>query len=272
MKNFIIALLALVAIVVFSSLFVIKEGERGIVFQFSKIQRDAAGSVVVFEPGLHFKLPLIENVRILDAKVQTLDDPADRFVTAEKKDLLVDSYVKWRIKDFGKYFLSTTGRTDRADDGRGHRRRGGRCRQGRAGDVRHQHAAGLRIKSHMPNPMRIFNFTSRDNAHTGASEVSDPAFEHTAKSVNERLPQIQTGHHVEAFASLPIAILCSVLNDIQVDTAQGNAALLEQFPQTAKATFKRMTFHCFVIGSHHGAIFQNRYFLGSEKQLCGPGF
>lgn len=115
MKNFIIAILALVAIVVFSSLFVIKEGERGIVFQFSKIQRDAAGSVVVFEPGLHFKLPLIENVRILDAKVQTLDDPADRFVTAEKKDLLVDSYVKWRIKDFGKYFLSTTGRTDRAE-------------------------------------------------------------------------------------------------------------------------------------------------------------
>jgi len=115
MKNFVIALLALLAIVVFSSLFVIKEGERGIVFQFSKIQRDAAGNVVVFEPGLHFKLPLIENVRILDAKVQTLDDPADRFVTAEKKDLLVDSYVKWRIKDFGKYFLSTTGRTDRAE-------------------------------------------------------------------------------------------------------------------------------------------------------------
>ena len=135
-----------------------------------------------------------------------------------------------------------------------------------------QHAAGLRIKAHMPNPMRIFNFTSRDNAHTGAGEVSDPAFEYAAKSVNERLSQIQTGHHVEAFASLPIAILCSVLNDIQVDTAQGNTALLEQFTQTAKATFKRMTFHCFVIGSHHGAIFQDRYFLGSEKQLCGAGF
>ncbi len=40
---------------------------------------------------------------------------ADRFVTAEKKDLLVDSYVKWRIKDFGKYYLSTGGRTDRAE-------------------------------------------------------------------------------------------------------------------------------------------------------------
>jgi len=116
MKNFMLALLALIAIVVYSSVFVVQEGERGIVFQFSKIQRDAAGAVVVFEPGLHFKLPLIENVRTLDAKVQTLDDPADRFVTAEKKDLLVDSYVKWRIKDFGKYYLSTGGRTDRAEN------------------------------------------------------------------------------------------------------------------------------------------------------------
>jgi membrane protease subunit HflC len=116
MKNFMLALLALVAIVVYSSVFVVQEGERGIVFQFSKIQRDAGGAVVVFEPGLHFKVPMIENVRTLDAKVQTLDDPADRFVTAEKKDLLVDSYVKWRIKDFGKYYLSTGGRTDRAEN------------------------------------------------------------------------------------------------------------------------------------------------------------
>ncbi len=116
MKNFIVALLALVAIVIYSSVFVVQEGERGIVFQFSKIQRDAAGAVVVFEPGLHFKLPLVEKVVTLDAKVQTLDDPADRFVTAEKKDLLVDSYVKWRIKDFGQYFLRTGGRTDRAEN------------------------------------------------------------------------------------------------------------------------------------------------------------
>lgn len=115
MKNFIAAIIALILIVVYSSVFVVQEGERGIVFQFSKIQRTSDGSVVVFEPGLHFKLPMIENVRLLNAKVQTLDDPADRFVTAEKKDLLVDSYVKWRIKDFGKYFLATAGRTDRAE-------------------------------------------------------------------------------------------------------------------------------------------------------------
>lgn len=116
MKNLLLGTLAVGALVASSCIFVVQEGERGIVFQFSKIQRTADGEVRVFEPGMHFKLPMVETVRKLDAKVQTLDDPSDRFVTSEKKDLLVDSYVKWRIKDFGKYFLSTTGRTDRAEN------------------------------------------------------------------------------------------------------------------------------------------------------------
>ena len=116
MKNFLLGLIAVGVFVATSSVFVVQEGERGIVFQFSKIQRTAEGSIRVFEPGLHFKLPLVETVRKLDAKVQTLDDPADRFVTSEKKDLLVDSYVKWKIKDFGKYYLATGGRTERAEN------------------------------------------------------------------------------------------------------------------------------------------------------------
>ena len=64
---------------------------------------------VVYEPGLHFKMPLIERVKILDARIQTLDEAAVRFVTVEKKDLMVDSYIKWRIKDFDTYYLSTQG-------------------------------------------------------------------------------------------------------------------------------------------------------------------
>ena len=116
MRNLLLVLIVLSAILGVSSVFVVQEGQRGILFTFSKIQRDAAGGVVVFEPGLHFKVPFVESVRMLDARVQTLDEPtADRFVTAEKKDLLVDSYVKWRIKDFGKYFLATTANTARAE-------------------------------------------------------------------------------------------------------------------------------------------------------------
>ncbi len=106
---------SLAGLLLLSSVFIVEEGQRSILFQFSKVQRTTDGSVQVFEPGLHFKLPLVEKVRHLDAKVQTLENPGDRFVTSEKKDLLVDSYVKWRISDFGKYYLATQGQLERAE-------------------------------------------------------------------------------------------------------------------------------------------------------------
>ncbi|RUO56486.1 protease modulator HflC [Pseudidiomarina homiensis] len=110
MKNLIAVLVIIAVILGFSSLFVVSEGERAIVIQFGKVQRDAdTGMPTVYEPGLHFKLPLIENVKRLDARFKTLDGDPDRFVTSEKKDLIVDTYVKWRISDFATYYLSTNG-------------------------------------------------------------------------------------------------------------------------------------------------------------------
>ncbi len=109
MRNLIAGLAIILFVVVYSSLFVIQEGQRGIVIQFGKVKRDAQNTTVIYEPGLHFKIPLIEKVRILDARIQTLDGEADRFVTSEKKDLIVDSYVKWRIEDFETYYLKTSG-------------------------------------------------------------------------------------------------------------------------------------------------------------------
>ncbi|WP_334032096.1 protease modulator HflC [Alteromonas sp. P256] len=110
MKNIIIAVVVLLVLLASGSLFAVKEGERAIVIQFGKIQRDeATGETRVFTPGLHFKLPFIDSVRRLDARIQTLDGSPDRFVTSEKKDLIVDSYVKWRIDDFARYYLSTGG-------------------------------------------------------------------------------------------------------------------------------------------------------------------
>ncbi|WP_417690464.1 protease modulator HflC [Pseudidiomarina sp.] len=110
MKNLIAVLVIIAVILGFSSLFVVNEGERAIVIQFGKVQRDAdTGMPTVYEPGLHFKLPLIEQVKRLDARFKTLDGDPDRFVTSEKKDLIVDTYVKWRISDFANYYLSTNG-------------------------------------------------------------------------------------------------------------------------------------------------------------------
>jgi membrane protease subunit HflC len=54
-------------------------------------------------------MPFIQSVKTLDARIQTMDNQADRFVTKEKKDLIVDSYIKWRISDFSRYYLATGG-------------------------------------------------------------------------------------------------------------------------------------------------------------------
>lgn len=92
-----------------SSAFVVSEGQGAIVMQFSKVKRDSEGLPVVYPPGLHFKVPMIDSIRILDTRIQTLDDQADRFVTSEKKDLIIDSYVKWQIDDLSVYYLATGG-------------------------------------------------------------------------------------------------------------------------------------------------------------------
>ncbi|NRB24503.1 protease modulator HflC [Shewanella sp.] len=104
-----ITIIAAVLVAVFlSSILVVNEGERAIVSRFGKILKDD-GITRIYAPGLHIKIPMIDKIKFLDSRIQTLDGAPDRFVTSEKKDLMVDSYVKWRIKDFEKYYLSTNG-------------------------------------------------------------------------------------------------------------------------------------------------------------------
>ena len=110
MKNLILIGVAAAGLIVSSSIFVIDESQRGIVVQFGKVIRESNSDVPkVYEPGLHWKWPMIDEVRKLDSRIQTLDGQADRFVTSEKKDLIIDSYVKWRIEDFAKFYLATGG-------------------------------------------------------------------------------------------------------------------------------------------------------------------
>lgn len=110
MKQLWLVIAVAIAFLGYNSLFVVNEGARGIVIQFGKVKRDAeTDETLVYAPGLHFKVPLFDRVKLLDARVQTLDGEPDRFVTSEKKDLIVDSYVKWRISDFAKYYLATSG-------------------------------------------------------------------------------------------------------------------------------------------------------------------
>ena len=109
MRKSVIAIIVIVLVVLYMSVFVVKEGERGITLRFGKVLRDDENKPLVYAPGLHFKIPFIESVKMLDARIQTMDNQADRFVTKEKKDLIVDSYIKWRISDFSRYYLATGG-------------------------------------------------------------------------------------------------------------------------------------------------------------------
>ncbi|MCF8190025.1 protease modulator HflC [Polynucleobacter sp. MG-Unter2-18] len=95
-----------------SSIFVVDQRNYAVVFSFGQIVR------VIEQPGLQAKLPApFENVRFFDRRILTIDTPeAERFITSEKKNLLVDSYVKWRIVDPRKFFVSFKGDERLAQD------------------------------------------------------------------------------------------------------------------------------------------------------------
>ncbi|TAK73010.1 MAG: protease modulator HflC [Betaproteobacteria bacterium] len=98
-----IALAGVLAVVVVAnmSLFTVDQRERAIVFQLGEVKE------VITTAGLHFKWPLIQNVRYFDARILTLDTPdAERYITSEKKNLLVDTFVKWKINDARQFYIS----------------------------------------------------------------------------------------------------------------------------------------------------------------------
>ena len=100
---FISAAIFIAVIFISQSLYVVTEIERAVKLRF--------GEIVQFdvEPGLHFKLPIINSIRYFDSRILTLDADPQRYLTSEKKALMVDSFVKWRVKDVAKYFTTTQG-------------------------------------------------------------------------------------------------------------------------------------------------------------------
>jgi len=107
--NFIAAIVAAGLVVIGAAIFTVDQRQHAIVFQLGEVKD------VIEEPGLYFKWPLIQNVRYFDKRILTLDsaDP-ERFITSEKKNVLVDSFVKWRIVDPKLYYISVAGDEARA--------------------------------------------------------------------------------------------------------------------------------------------------------------
>ncbi len=95
-------------LVLWLSVFTVDERENAILLKFGEI------TGYDFSPGLHFKIPLINNVIKFDRRILTIDQKPERFLTLEKKDLIVDSYVKWRIKDVVQYYKTTKGDENQA--------------------------------------------------------------------------------------------------------------------------------------------------------------
>jgi membrane protease subunit HflC len=97
-----IVLLAAV-IVGWNSFFVVDQTERAIVLQFGKVVKNDV------PPGLHFKLPFVQEAQSFDGRLLTLDTATQRYLTLEKKALMVDSYAKWRIADVQRFYTATSG-------------------------------------------------------------------------------------------------------------------------------------------------------------------
>ena len=101
----------LVALIVIASLslFVVDQRQNAIVFRLGEVVR------VVAEPGLYVKVPLLDNTRFFDTRILTIDSAEpERFLTSEKKNVLVDLFVKWRITDVRAYYVSVGGDEARA--------------------------------------------------------------------------------------------------------------------------------------------------------------
>lgn len=103
MKSFVPILLVLLGFLAMDSVYQVRENEVAVRFQIGRIIESE------IQPGIHFKLPLIQNVLKFDRRILSLDGQPERYLTSEKKDVNVDFFVKWRIDDVRKYYQATAG-------------------------------------------------------------------------------------------------------------------------------------------------------------------
>ena len=99
-----LAIIVVLFLLISSSLYIVDQRQRAIVFQLGEVVS------VKTSPGLYFKIPIVQNVRFFDSRILTMDsEEPERFITSEKKNVLVDLFVKWRIVDVKQYYISVQG-------------------------------------------------------------------------------------------------------------------------------------------------------------------
>lgn len=103
MRAFTLPLIFIALILASACMFTVREDQTALVLNLGRIDRKN------LEPGLHFKIPFVHDVRKFDKRVLANEIPQERYITGEKKDVIVDSVIRWRIKDVATYFQATRG-------------------------------------------------------------------------------------------------------------------------------------------------------------------
>ena len=98
MPTFLLVGVVLALVVLLNSLFTVKNWERGLLFQFGQFQGEE------IQPGLRFKYPFINTYKIYDTRIQSLDSEPESFLTVNKEEIVVDSFVKWKISDLQQFY------------------------------------------------------------------------------------------------------------------------------------------------------------------------
>ena len=103
MKNILTIIVVGLAVVVLNSIFTVDERELALKFRFGEVIQTG------YEPGLHFKVPFVNNVEKYPKRILTINNPQELFLTLEKKNLYVDFFIKWKINDVQQYYRATGG-------------------------------------------------------------------------------------------------------------------------------------------------------------------
>lgn len=101
---------AIIGLVAWNSFYIVYQTERAVLLQFGKVAKENV------PPGLHLKIPYVNQVRKFDGRLLTLDAPTQRFLTLEKKAVMVDAFAKWRIANASQYYTATSGIKQVADE------------------------------------------------------------------------------------------------------------------------------------------------------------
>ena len=103
MKNTLLIGILVLFLLAVNSVFIVREGEHAVLLQFGAVKNPS------YKPGLHFKLPGVQTVRKFERRIITLNREPQRYLTSEKKDVLVDFYIKWKINDAAKFWTASSG-------------------------------------------------------------------------------------------------------------------------------------------------------------------